>query len=124
MTYLMSFGEFFLLLLLLGFILLIWFIFIWLMRKFGGTSIVTRGNYHNAQIGSQISRARLEKLMITDPEGVKKAIELCKRKVYNLTPENILDEYENVLNGNFNTFFTRAGKFWLGIKKFINRLMR
>jgi len=80
-------------------------------RKFNGTTLVAhsyqRKEAENIHKGE---KSRLDRLKEEDPKNVHLAIELCQKKGYALTSDNILVEYEKVLNGDTLTFFEKAGK--------------
>lgn len=77
----------------------------WVMKKYGGVTMTT--NYGRSNQLSHFSKQKYLELSRKDPEGINRAIESCKRKLYEPTIENILDEYGKP---ETDSIFTKMGR--------------
>ncbi len=82
----------------------------WMSEKWNGTTIVS----HSEQ-GKKVNEYwsdRYDAALRNNPKALQKAVYLCERKGHVRTKQNIMAQYEKVLNGDDKTIFEKAGKLY------------
>ena len=87
----------------LGFIffgIIVFGVFQLLAGKYAGAKFHGKFGYSNAKRESDEDEQTFSMLKTVDPEGISKAITICKNKKFVLTHTNIINEYEKLSKSN------------------------